>query len=476
MASVAERKTRLWRLAKIAQPLRRVLRGLCRPFAWVARARGWRWLCLVALECLAATFTGVLLWVETGRLLYQLPDVGDPFDVAAFQARKVTPRDNAFVYFERAFRVLEKAPRRLAPQGRFSRSFSVHPDDPEVGEWLLANRKALARFLEGCASSAAQPIQQVDENGTIVAGPSQNTLLLTDLVLLAVEEGARREARGDMDGAWACYYAVLRGSRLIARHGSMADRASASALRGPALQRLSFWAADPRTSAATLRRALDDLYALDALEPDDATTLKFGYLDAMRHLKNASRNWEPYNLPRFPGQRDHPVIEGLAYVRHGLRRWRLSEPDRSIRVVRMMTAQWLAYFDAPAETRPAPAFRVVIRYPWGSASTDFFAPGPDAPAAARALGPEPLAEALAESLDIRNAFSWFWGQWKSNRSKERSDHFGALFTVADALYRREHNGNAPESAEHLLGKYLKALPEEPLPLADDPTPRIDLDP
>ena len=42
---------------------------------------------------------------------------------------------------------------------------------------------------------------------------------------------------------------------------------------------LTTWAADPRTTPALLRRALDDVVACEALAPSESDSLKAGYLD-----------------------------------------------------------------------------------------------------------------------------------------------------------------------------------------------------
>lgn len=449
-----------------------VVWGLTRPFAWVARARGWRWCVLVLAECLVAAACGVVLYLKTGWL--ELPEVGDPFDVAAFHAESIPAKDNAYALFARALGRYRPPSKAFAQRGRFAQAVGLRPNDPDVGHWLDDNREALALFLEGCARPDAL-LPRFAEPPDPVVRRLTGSLALFDLTRLALEEGARREQRGDRDGAWACYRAVLRCARLVARRGAVNDRALAGQLRGPALSQIQAWAADDRTTPAQLRRALDDVQALEALEPDDAYTVKTIYDQAMLQLRpRPGDHWRHFETP-MGSPTERYWFQLWAYAVHPLRRARLDEPERSRRVVRLMTAQWLAYFATPAAARPPAAIRVTQRHRFGSFSTDFFAPGPDAPAAARAVTPEALARAFHNSPDARSVLSMPTGMLKNLRNRERADHLNALFTLVEALYVHEHDGEKPPNPEALLGPYLKSLPEEPVPLIDDTTPVIDDD-
>jgi hypothetical protein len=463
-------------LAVLGRPARAVFWVASRPFAWVARAKGWRWFALVMAECLVAVVGGAVLWVAVGRMMFGLPDVGDPFDVAAFKAERVAPGDNAWVLFDRAMKAYERPPSKIESAWRMGRTYApAKPDDPEVGKWLDANRKALALYLEGCDRPDAMPTRYVEPDGRPFR-VSQSFWAQGDLARLALEEGARRQARGDTEGAWACYRAVLRQARLIGRRADVSDRSVAGHVRGMALGRVQVWADDPQTTPALLRRALDDVHALEALDPDDGYTVKALYVNAMLGLSGPSSLWGRFDPSLFAGPSDRlaPVIVNFAL--HPLRRLHANEPERARRVVRLLAADWLDYFATPPDRRPAPAVRVVIRYRFGAFATDIFPFGPDAPPAARAVDPQELAEALAASPDARSTLGG-WNMLKTIRNKEQSDHAGVLYTLAEALYRRDHNGAPPPSAAALVGRYLKSpLPDDPIPLADDPTPIIDVGP
>src|SRR5882672_3456164 len=115
-------------IGMLDRPTRSVVGGLVRPFVWVANARGWRKLVLIAAECLIAALFGVWLWRLT--CLTGLPDVGDPFDVAAFRAISVPPEADAHVVYARAIASYTPPKRILEPNTRTFRHETPHPDDP----------------------------------------------------------------------------------------------------------------------------------------------------------------------------------------------------------------------------------------------------------------------------------------------------------------------------------------------------------
>ena len=103
--------------------------------------------------------------------------------------------------------------------------------------------------------------------------------------VLALLEGSRLEEQGDMAGAWGWYRAVLRTIHHVGQHGTVERRAIAQGWHVDLQGRLKTWAADPRTTPALLRQALDDVVACEVLAPSEAYTLKAEYLDVDRLLE-----------------------------------------------------------------------------------------------------------------------------------------------------------------------------------------------
>ena len=177
------------RRTKLLQLLRKRLRQLLR-------------VTLVLAICLAVAAAAFAIWWLTS--LNGLPDIGDPFDVAAFRAFSIPDDQNAFTFLRRASQMLTPGPLT-------SPSVSWSQADPKLREWVEANRQALELFQQGAEQSdAAQP-----------AGDHTDVRYLMGLALL---EGSKRQESGDTAGAWDCYRAVLRMTTHVRRRGSLAQR------------------------------------------------------------------------------------------------------------------------------------------------------------------------------------------------------------------------------------------------------------
>ncbi len=125
--------------------------------------------------------------------------------------------------------------------------------------------------------------------------------------------------------------------------------------------------------------------------------------------------------------------------------WR--EPERSRRVIRLLTANWLAYEDLPPERRPRPDPSVV--------PFDFYSFGPEAPASARALTPEAMDAWFESAYDAQKVFVYL--NASGVRFTERANDEELLVLLASELYRRDH-GTEPPSPAMLVGPYLKRMP------------------
>ena len=141
--------------------------------------------------------------------------------------------------------------------------------------------------------------------------------------------------------------------------------------------------------------------------------------------------------------------------------WR-REPERSRRVIRLVMANWLAYYDLPPGNRPKADLDPSLNF-------DIYPFGPEAPAKARVLSPEALdrwldsthdAQVLLRMLDLIQV-----------RSNEWSNDRDLLILLGTQLYRRDHGTNPP-TPEDLVGPYLESLPAEfPDDSRDEATPK-----
>jgi hypothetical protein len=414
---------------------------------------------LAVTICLAVAAAALAVWWSTS--LNGLPDIGDPFDVAAFRAFSLPDEKNAFTFFRRAWKAIEPV-----YGGDWSET------NPEFRAFVEANRPAVELFIKGAeqvdgiSGPVGEPLPGENNSDLDSAYPLQ--ALSWGLIGMTLMEGGLREERGDMAGAWDCYRAVLRMMVHVRRRERLMDRLRITL--GLSLPRhLATWAADKRTTIAQVRRALEEVVECRPMPEWDAFTLKIEYLDLMRFLnrrvvpppEQIAEEWT-YRL----GELQLPVDQmlDLYQVKRGL----LREPERSRRVIRLLFANWLAHPEHPAQGKPAARARFHIAKQ--TSGVLLYHVSPDAPADARALSPQDMARWLIKTNDAKLAFRYGFMSWPTVRRAEQRIYRGLLVVLAGEIYRRER-GAPPPSDEALVGTYLKSLPDDVSgDLADELTP------
>ena len=399
----------------------------------------------VLLALLAIVAGPPLWWLAQ---LIGLPDIGDPFDVAAFRSRTIPDDRNAFVLYQQAatrvkpFREYVKTPRTSVELfARWSKA------DADIRRLLAENREALAVYRQGTERpDALDPAMGTGQDSyeTLPAGFSFRLMVLL--------EASRLEDQGDMAGAWGWYRAMVRTIRHAGMRGSAQRRNSVELWCLRLRERLATWAADPRTTPSLLRRALADVVACEALAPSEQDSLKASYLYVNRLLdspENPGRKapikkfrqlWNPSD-PLLPGE-IQPLWDAWRF-------WR-REPARSQRVMKLLTANWLVYLDLPPQNRPNRDPKVT--------AFDVYPFGPQAPAKARALSPEALERWFESAHDVHQVLRDL--DAASVQALERTNHAAILMLLATELYRRDHHGAAPPTPEALVGPYLERLPPD----------------
>lgn len=386
--------------------------------------------------------------------LWNLPDVGDPFNVAAFTAPGIPESQNAFTYFRQAVEQFESYEGRVKSSEfpRLRRSGWTSPG-PELSEWINRNRRAFALWKLGTEQSGAAP------NG---ATPFEYQKL-SPFTFLALIEAARLRSSGDMDGAWEVYRAILRMVRHTQRRATIYARLNGLGALALFRENVNTWARDPRVSQATLRQALGEVISAEAACPTNAETLKAEYIVLIAHLndhdylKRRILTGEGITVWRDSGQhfvaswyRNLPWYEE---VRDYLNR----EPERSRRVARLVYMNWIAHVDG---IQPFHS-RMTRQYP------DLFMNDP--PNASLAMVyPSGLHDWLSTTRMWELGYGGYNGaDW---RKKERKILSEVIVALARELYTREH-GEPPESNEALVGRYLERLPEEAIPSGETPATR-----
>jgi hypothetical protein len=432
---------------------------------WRSRLRGYlarrsrQFLRLMLIVLIALLFMAGLLEAWRGASLIGLPDIGDPFDVAQFRAFRVPPENDAFVLLRQAQQKLTDFP-RLPLEVRKLGPMSWSKSAPEVREWVDANREALAMFR--AASERPDGIALEDPGSDDGDDEMKLGLFVVQLIRL---EASRLEEFGDMAGAWSWYLAVFRVQNHLIRRGSMFQRETAARYFARLQARVAAWAADRRTGTALLRRALADVKALEIKPDGDSFSLKVDYLVLSREL---DREWgfvqhgsgEDQQVSIF-GERLPPNMTWPAYA---ARRYFRNEPERSRRVLKLAFANWLSHAADRDPGRQKPAVRATFQVAREQGAASFYPLPVDAPAAARKLPPQDLAQWLAGTLDAKVLLlAW---PWPSIPGSERREYRNLVVLLASELFEREQ-GSPPPSEEALVGRYLDKLPSDGSEELDD---------
>ena len=249
----------------------------------------------------------------------------------------------------------------------------------EVQQWVLSNREALALYREAAEKPDALELL-FGSNGR-----PRFTVDLDTLQRLALLEASRLEEQGDMAGAGAGIVPTCARSTWpdAPAHSTCGTRASRGTRR--LLDRLTGWSAARRTTPTLLRQALDEVIVCEAIVPSDSYALKDQYLLEARFFEDGKRllqGMPPAWLMSLASRPSFRFLAGIVTPEHikdiaaAWMFWR-SEPERSRRVLRLVTANRLAYYDLPPERRPKPDPDV--------SSCDLYSFGPEAAAGARVM-------------------------------------------------------------------------------------------
>jgi hypothetical protein len=418
---------------------RAVLGVVGAPLRWLERARGRRRLALVLLYALVAAVAAV--FVARERALRNLPDVGDPFDVAAFGAPR--PGD-AFPLYRQAAAAY-RSPSEPTVGNPFP--YGMGQPTPAGRRWIDDNAKALElwrRATERPDVGYHDPPREDPAFSSQVEAPFP---LGREYAMFAWMAGVRARdcaEAGDPAGAWAWHRARLRGSRHVAMRAGSAGRMAALFLHREACAAAGSWAQDPRVDAPLLRRALADALEVGAMTPPLSDTLKAEYIESLARLDAPSpqvvrqvfeRVLESGDATQW--HRHLPVVSHLGWF---LR----NEPKRSRRLVRQVYANWLARCDE----QPRAAFQ-------SGPSSDLFVATPPV---AGALAPRDLARWLQSPSLADRLLTYRIGSFDVYFADERTQQGRLVLTLAEQLYERERGAPADSPAE-LVGPYLKALPE-----------------
>ncbi len=385
-----------------------------------------------------------------GASLIGLPNVGDPFDVAAFNELRIPVQDDAIVLLRQAQEQLTRRPREPSAVLRRGPTIVWSEAAPELRDWVTANRKALELFRAASERKDGIPHPGFDQDNYY------HQFVDGEFALLIFLEASRLEEQGDMEGAWTWYRSLFRIKVHVMRRGSALQRFLVDGACRDLRPRIAIWAADRRTTVPLLRKALADIQAGEPRPEWDVFSLKIDYLDQMHEL---DKEWgracwsvdEAHHVKIF----GEDLPPNLAWLPYAAKRYFWNEPERSRRVLRLAFANWLAHAENSDPQLQKPAVCASFREANRNMAVYFYQVDSKAPAVARKLTPQSLAKWLIGTKDAKVLLD-FWGG-PAIRTIERRVHRALVVTLADELYKRDH-GKTPASEADLVGSYLDYLP------------------
>jgi len=445
---------------KLLQLLRKRFRQLVRLALFLA----------VGLVVTACAFA---FWYFTS--LNGIPDIGEPFDIAALREVAIPDDQNAFVFLRRAHETLTPLPDLPRVVKDSALTVGWTQVDPKLRAWVEANHRAFELIQEGADQSDGIWPSDLDLYWQrFREGSSRYRIFSGGLMWLALLEGGRRAESGNMGGAWDCYRAVLRMATHLRRRGSLTIRYHTNVFHTVLRQRLASWATDPRITIPQLHHALDEALESSPRPEWDAFSVKLEYLALMHYLEsphNANYQAIEEHLTYHLGNVEIPNdVSVYLFTGH---RFLMREPERSKRVLRLLFANWLAHIEVPELRQTRPAVRASFKSDKRTTTLLLYPVTSQAPAGARGLSPQELASWIVTIIDAK---PWLSGSlWPSVRLAERRGYRELVIMLASELYRRER-GAPPPAEEALVGTYLPTLPDDGSAELDDGTAPTVTDP
>jgi hypothetical protein len=406
---------------------------------------------IIALSLIALTAIGGGILVMRLTSLHGLPDIGDPFDVSAHRQLAIPDDENAYTFYRRAIAQLAKdEPRSM--KGAYRAWSEV--DEAQL-RWLHANGQALETWLEGTKRERAL---QLLASETTIDELLPVTRKIYTFLRLANLKAFKLQHEGDLDGSWTWLRGNLRMSRHSGMNGFLIERMVGYSAFNATVGQVTRWSEDPRVDASLLRRALEDLLVIDRLTPSHAECLRNEYISLMKTLADPDHRdralAQEYQTP------EQITPKELARYRLGSTLATLGcEPERSRRVIRLVVANWLTALKLTSAER---ADRVVKI---GNLTLYRPAPGESSPISVEELARWFESTRYAKHFLIGNVFAA-----NGNPLREEGERAALIVHVAEQLYLREH-GELPETAEALVGPYLKHLPGGYVPPTDASNPQ-----
>ncbi|HEV3260039.1 MAG TPA: hypothetical protein VG013_24435, partial [Gemmataceae bacterium] len=294
----------------LAVPLFLLAVGRLVLWAWVGdRLRTWKpGLALAGCGVVAAAWIAGSLWYRTA----QVPNVGEPVDVQAYEASLPTPEKNLagrmIQLAAREFTDQEKKvgdqvgpPRKRSLPGDQAEAQTTYRDqvwqvvvqgwpkkDPELGRWL--DRMFEGSWWKHLQEAAALPLGVVADPLTIARTNSMPAVQTSrDMANLLTARALQLQARGENTAALDRLVWVLALSRHLRHRAVQISYMVGRAEEAVALRGLDLWLDRLGPRPRLLRRALDELTRHEAQTPPPSEYVKAEYVAVRSQFDNLPR-------------------------------------------------------------------------------------------------------------------------------------------------------------------------------------------
>jgi hypothetical protein len=388
---------------------------------------------LIVVVLLAAPF------IYRSSQLAGLPDIGDPFDVEAFGTVEISDDENAFIEYidATALLVLTAIEPHTALEKVQAAGWSAA--DEEIRSLLDDNRAAMNVWREGTRKPDALYHQPYTVRFDTLLPVTRE---LRNFASLALLEGSRLEAEGDLTEAWQWFRAIFRCSRHKGQHGTMIDRLGGASMYIIAAEAMEKWSRDPRVTAAQLREALKATRADYELTPRTSTIYKVGYLV----WQKSAQELTPSELIRL--LRSHRVSRGIPEELVRVQLFLKNEPQMAHRVAQHAFTNMLEHLDKPRHARPPQTH-----------SQRLFQTPPSKSLSTTTLSAEQIEASIQRSPVARELLERLYSA-DDAAGREQARQAALVVALAVQIYRREQ-GEFPDKAEDLLNGILNELPTDP---------------
>lgn len=381
--------------------------------------------------------------------LSQVPDIGDPFDVAAFCKSMEVPSDqDALPVYRNACRlftsVQESRGRSEPAQERtdsvLKQGWSVADDS--VKEWVAVHEPSLREWKRAAEMDQIRfdPLENLNGRYAIELRP-----LRLAFVRLAQLKGRQCEEQNNFAEAFEWYRARLRSRRRASFSLHLYERD---------LHDLLHWASLPEVTADQLNTALGQLRRDHAALQPTSDEIKKEYIQAM----NSLRDHDGLAMAiRYRSGHQTDMHEREALVWRSLYRL-VGEPERTRRIYQHVTANYLREIDQPAASRQKLFPATTLLYsdnPTGSLPPGHFSAGQ----ISRAI----RASAISHNLESHGRGSDFLlhnGAEGMFLHEARAYPVLLELTMALQAHHRVH-GDFPAMLDELVPTYFDSVPIDP---------------